>query len=103
MAWITQETHKEETEAVKAALKAAGINARVTHGKGTAWGWLEVNVGRGNGYLRPRVIEIAQTTTGRHGHYNGDILVLAQDRWDNRRKRSIPILQPGQVQDQKGD
>jgi hypothetical protein len=33
---------KNETKEVKAALAAAGIKAQVTHGKGTAWGWLHV-------------------------------------------------------------
>jgi hypothetical protein len=38
---------KEETKIVKAALAAAGINARIDHGKGTVWGWLHVNIGAG--------------------------------------------------------
>ena len=37
---------KKETNAVKSALKKAGINARVGHGKGTTWGWLKVNIGK---------------------------------------------------------
>ena len=32
---------KEETKIVKRELAKYGINARVGHGKGTAWGWLE--------------------------------------------------------------
>lgn len=36
-----------EVQAVKRALLAEGIDARVSHGRGTAWGWLEVNVGDG--------------------------------------------------------
>jgi hypothetical protein len=35
---------KNETKEVKAALAAAGIKAKVGHGTGTAWGWLDVRV-----------------------------------------------------------
>ena len=37
---------KKETNAVKSALKKAGINARVGHGQGTSYGWLYVNIGK---------------------------------------------------------
>lgn len=37
--------YKSETKAVKEALKKAGIEAKVKHGRGTAWGWLEINMG----------------------------------------------------------
>ena len=37
---------KKETNAVKSALKTAGINARVKHGQGTSYGWLYVNIGK---------------------------------------------------------
>lgn len=80
--WRIHETHKEETKAVKAALKAAGINARVGHGKGTAWAWLKINVGEGNGFLRPRVIKIAQAVTGRSGEHDGRINVYSQKEID---------------------
>lgn len=34
---------KQETKLVKSALKAAGFEGvRVTHGKGTSWGWLDI-------------------------------------------------------------
>lgn len=35
----------EETKAVKNALRDHGIPARVKHGVGTAWGWLDIYVG----------------------------------------------------------
>ena len=37
--------HKSETQAMKEALKKAWIEAEVKHGRGTAWGWLEINIG----------------------------------------------------------
>jgi hypothetical protein len=89
---------REETTAVKRALKAAGIQARVTHGKGTGWGWIEVNIGdpadrnglephpRGTGTqyteeertLQEKTLRIIQEITGRDGEYHGRILVQAQ-------------------------
>ena len=96
MAWRNQDSHREETSAVKKALANAGIKAKVTHGTGTAWGWLHVNIGdpkQRNGLkqvefgrqyteeeleLHKKVLKIAQETTGRHGDYDGEIIVLAQ-------------------------
>ena len=94
MAWRNHANHKEETKAVKKALADAGIKAKVTHGRGTAWGWLHINIGspkERNG-LKPEpfdyqytelelhrmVLKIAQETTGRHGEYDGEIIILAQ-------------------------
>jgi hypothetical protein len=37
-------TRDDETRAVKAALKKAGLVARVKHGKGTTFGWLNVTL-----------------------------------------------------------
>lgn len=45
-----QTTRREETKAVKAALAAAGIPAVVGHGRGTASGWIDVNIGDGAQY-----------------------------------------------------
>jgi hypothetical protein len=42
--WRKFPEHKSETKAVKEALKKAGIEAEVKHGRGTAWGWLEINI-----------------------------------------------------------
>ena len=88
---------KEETKIVKKTLKEAGIKASVSHGKGTGWGWIEVNVGdpkerdgieKGPGgwdrytdtetKLHETVIKLVQNVTGRHGKYNGNISILAQ-------------------------
>jgi len=93
---------KAETSAVKKALIAAGFdhnNIRVTHGKGTAWGWLTVHatiqhkpdctcVIRESGTretgescsllwhnIDHRITEITKATTGRHGDYDGRIAV----------------------------
>lgn len=90
----------EETTAVKRAIKAAGIgveNVRVSHGKGTAWGWLTVSgdIRHAPGctcVIRPdapterclmcrdlwrdadrRIIAVALLTTGRRGDYDGRI------------------------------
>lgn len=96
MSWRKQDSHKEETKAVKNALANAGIKARVTHGRGTAWGWLHINIGdpkQRNGLkqepfgrqyteeeleLHKKVMKIAQDTTGRHGEYDGEIIIIAQ-------------------------
>jgi hypothetical protein len=96
MAWRNQENHREETKAVKKALTDAGIDAKVTHGKGTAWGWLHINIGdprRRNGFksapfehqyteeeleFHRKVLNIAQKITGRYGEYDGEIVITAQ-------------------------
>lgn len=98
MSWRKHETHKAETKAVKAALKAAGISAKVGHGKGTAWAWLHIHINE-NGCLGehtcdgrfrrsdcPRcqktkklhddALRVAQEVTGRHGEYGGEINVF---------------------------
>jgi hypothetical protein len=43
--WRKFPDHKSEIKAVKEALRKAGIEAEVGHGRGTAWGWLEINIG----------------------------------------------------------
>jgi len=92
---------KLETKIVKKALKQQGIKASVTHGHGTAYGWLEINIGdpadrdglrlnedgwsRSNTFtseevdLHERIIAMVQELTGRHGDYQGNILLLTQD------------------------
>lgn len=96
MSWRNHDSHKEETKAVKKALADAGIKASVTHGTGTAWGWLHVNIGdpknrnglikedsgfrytEEEGALHKKVLKIVQGVTGRHGEYDGEIIVQAQ-------------------------
>ncbi|OHB90831.1 MAG: hypothetical protein A3D89_04235 [Planctomycetes bacterium RIFCSPHIGHO2_02_FULL_52_58] len=47
MNWRNQATHREETKVVKTALRSAGLPvARVGHGTGTAWGWLDIELAR---------------------------------------------------------
>ena len=90
---------RKETKAVKTALKDAGIKSRVTHGTGTAWGWIEVNIGDpaargglephpdgwrtkytdGEVKLQAETLRIVQEVTGRHGEYHGNICILSQD------------------------
>jgi hypothetical protein len=111
MAWRKANTHKEETAQVKAALSAAGINAKVTHGRGTGWGWMRVNIGNGSqwgehvpvtdgsgrfcGYpsgcrrclninaMRERAERIVAEVTGRGGEYGGCVNILTQDEWSD--------------------
>jgi len=45
MSWRKHKSHRAETIAVKKALAEAGIKASVSHGTGTAWAWLEINIG----------------------------------------------------------
>jgi len=104
MSWRKHDSHREETAAVKKALREAGIPFKsVGHGNGTAWGWLKINLGPNpsgmehvkredvpwicagscpacerNQELRHRVIRIAQEVTGRHGDYDGEISILMQ-------------------------
>ena len=95
MAWRNQATHQEETKAVKTELVRLGYkDAKVRHGSGTAWGWLHIKVSITKpvncgcervdiGLCRPcldlsglhyrKAIDIAQTITGRHGEYDGNI------------------------------
>jgi hypothetical protein len=65
----------EETKIVKNALKAAGIDASVKHGTGTAWGWLEIELNSGSYWRHNEALRIAMRATGRHGDYDGRILV----------------------------
>jgi len=81
MSWRKHVTHAEETRAVKQALAEAGIKAKVGHGTGTAWSWLEINLelnGSDCPQLKRQALSIAKRVTGRHGEYDGDILILAQ-------------------------
>jgi len=92
----TMMERKAETKAVKNALKAIGINAKVSHHRGTAWGWLEINIGDArhrNGIepdghrftleeqaLHEKVIKLALEVTGRsRNEYDGNISLLTQD------------------------
>ena len=81
MSWRNQENHKAETKATKDALRKAGIKARVSHGTGTAWGWLNIYPisyppTLNDWQTRQRaIITIAQRVTGRRGDYDGEILV----------------------------
>lgn len=67
-------TRTEETKAVKRALQAAGIKARVCHGRGTAYGWLEIWADNAQ-QQRERITAIAKAVTGRSGEYDGRIMV----------------------------
>ena len=82
--WRNHKSHREETQAVKQALTEAGIKFKsVGHGKGTAWAWLEINLGpipeKQYTALVNQTILATQAITGRHGDHHGDIMVLTQD------------------------
>lgn len=93
---------KLETGVVKRALIQAGFDQneiRVTHGTGTAWGWLTVQAkiyhapvcsckirehgtrdtgaecSKKWGDLHDRLIALTQKATGRHGDYDGRICI----------------------------
>lgn len=120
MNWRKFENHAEETKAVKTALKAAGINAEVGHGKGTAWAWLEINVGKGphdhsdnignhtgcsfcerrHEEIYKKAEHIALEVTGRHGDHGGEILVLTQDGW-SKKQGSYAIEQAMDIEECK--
>jgi len=69
--WRNHESHRAESNAVRRALRKAGIKAKVGHGTGTAWAWLEIAPvynGMPNELrteLRERITKIALTVTGR--------------------------------------
>lgn len=118
MAWRNHGTHKAETKAVKTALQAVGINAKVGHGTGTAWAWLEINIGNGQQFgdhnhamgvspvhstchrcqqlnkIKSLTEEIARKVTGRHGDHGGEILILTQDHWNKSKNCCQPIDHP---------
>ena len=80
MSWRNHETHREESKAVKDALLKAGFaNVRVGHDRGTAWGWLLISCDNKpeQSYQdkRVEVLRITKAVTGRHGDYEGEILV----------------------------
>jgi len=93
---------KEQAE-VKRALAAAGIRAKVSHGRGTAWGWLHIDVLNtlpahnhsendncpwecphqvAYRQMNDKVVQIAQRVTKRHGDYDGRISI----QWSGARK-----------------
>jgi DnaJ-class molecular chaperone len=57
----------EETKAARKALKEAGIPARVSHGRGTVYCWIYVNVLKpaGPDLTEERVLAIVKKATGR--------------------------------------
>ena len=84
MTWRNHKTHREETKAVKDALLKAGFtNVKVGHGTGTAWAWLDIHCTASypqagwESYQNRRleVLRVAKAVTGRHGDYDGEILV----------------------------
>jgi len=76
MSWRNFKTHQAETKAVKEALSKAGLKARVGHGTGTAWEWLNISpIGRWSKDQRRKALRIAKTVSGRHGDYDGRILI----------------------------
>lgn len=77
----TNAARREETKAVKAALRRAHIPfLRVRHGTGTAWGWLHIKVPGETPYpLQRKAVKVIQAVTGRHGDYDGKIMVYAVD------------------------
>jgi hypothetical protein len=94
----TQVTRAEEGKLVKAALAKLGIAARVTHGRGTGWGWMEIHATDPKPVAHDRATDndhcsglcpacthyrelhslveaTAQKVTGRHGEWGGRINV----------------------------
>jgi len=80
MSWRKFKSNKEETKAVKKALAKIGQSkAKVTHGRGTASGWLDVYIPKQPGdffenliYFKKYLMEV----TGRSGEYDGRIQIV---------------------------
>lgn len=72
-----RERRKAETKAVKAALIAAGFKGvSVKHGRGTAWGWLDIWVdGAFSAGENTRVQQIAAQASGRSAYAAGNISI----------------------------
>ena len=117
------ETRREETTAIKRALRAVGINAKVAHGKGTAWGWVGIYIGSGEQFgehvgsankvtevyepcprdcpgcrnllaMSALALRVVQDETGRSGEYSGRINIHTQGTWSDKEGRTIPIEHP---------
>jgi len=82
---------RAETIAAKKALKEAGYTGiRVAHGRGTAWGWLDVTVDRRDGGIGPhkwheeydRILGIVAEATGRTDGYDRERINVTQRRTD---------------------
>lgn len=106
-----KEERKAETAAVKSALSAAGINAHVTHGRGTASHWLEIYIGspeqfgehetddmgshancgpcRRMNIIADQAHRIAAEASGRAGQYHEDISVSASKYWNGKEAKEI--------------
>jgi len=78
--WRKYATHSQETRAVKKALAKIGQpKAKVRHGRGTAYGWLDVYIPKQSGdsfekkaYFTKYLMEV----TGRSGEYDGRIQIV---------------------------
>jgi hypothetical protein len=68
------EKRRAESSAVKTAIKKLGIRAKVSHGVGTAWGWLYVYVPKGTDHKM--ILPVVQKVTGRHNEYDGNISIF---------------------------
>jgi len=67
---------RDETAIVKAALKSAGLSVKsVSHGTGTACGWLKITLAEGTQDQHEQALAVAQAVTGRTGDYDGRINV----------------------------
>ena len=132
MSWRNHAKHSDETAAVRRALAAAGIDAQVGHGQGTAWSWLEINIGAGEQWgehLPPRgdrqrfcegaeagcarcinlrimgeeTHRIVREVTGRDGDHNGNILVLTQGAWKRKDSRIVHPRWRNRIAEPAGD
>ena len=106
---------KQETKIVKKALKNAGHDGcSVRHGKGTAWGWLDVfsrtnhhpgctctknSWGTQNtsdicgAWWRKKhdaILATVQKTTGRHGEYDGNVNIHLD--FDPDQYEALPVI-----------
>lgn len=96
MSWRKHDNHRAETKAVKQALKKAGINAKVGHGKGTAWGWLEINLGEqpkdGHKLLPDAPEDVKESSRFMGGRYCVAGCQACERRGD-RRSKALQIAQ----------
>ncbi len=97
-------TNRQETKAVKEALRAVGINALVSHPRGGCWDPLEVNIGSGKQWGDARLVnlqvmgcqvrQIAQQVVDREVGSKYEARVVHYDPWDEAKQEATPIRHP---------
>jgi hypothetical protein len=132
MSWRKFDDHRAESKAVKKFMVSEGyINVKVGHGRGTAWGWLDVhfdiprptdcycnkpgweevrknemtisclNCGKEWQRVYAEVGRKLMDFTGRSGDYNGDISIHSEWIEDSPIIEPLPVIHPKPIEPEK--